>query len=225
MKEHLLYNKTWTLPNSPGHYDIQDADTESNVFVVSDAESRTYYGFELSTGKQLWGPTEPQHYTDKWGLASSNSWDNIAYGKFISGNYGGTVYCRDVTTGQTLWTYTITDIYHENLQNNEWRFRPAFFADGKVYLENTEHNPYDPQHRGAPFLCLDMETGERVFEIPLRGSEWSSTPIIGDSIIAMYNEYDQQIYAIGKGPSDITVGVSPEVSMNGNAYPSEGICY
>ena len=212
----LLYNKTWTIPDNPGHYDVQDADTETDVFVVSAAESRTYYGFQLSTGNQLWGPTHAQHYTDKWGLASSNSWDNIAYGKFISGNYGGTVYCRDVTTGELLWTYEITDIYHENLQNNQWRFRPAFFADGKVYLENTEHNPFDPQHRGAPFLCLDMETGERVFEIPFRGSEWSSTPIIGDSIIAMYNEYDQQIYAIGKGPSDITVEVSPDVSMNGN---------
>jgi hypothetical protein len=212
----LLYNKEWTIPVNPGHYDVQDADTETDMFVVSAAESRTYYGFQLSTGNQVWGPTQPQHYTDKWGLASSNSWDNIAYGKLISGNYGGVVYCRDVHTGETLWTYNITDIYHENLQNNAWRFRPAFFADEKVYLENTEHNPFDPQHRGAPFLCLDMETGERVFEIPFRGSEWSSTPIIGDSIIAMYNEYDQQIYAIGKGPSDITAEVSPQVSVYGN---------
>jgi hypothetical protein len=218
----LLYSKTFSVPYV-GHYDVQDADVESDVFVVAGAESRQHWGFRLSTGNPLWGPTESQHYTDNWGYSSSNSWDNIAYGKYISGNYGGTVYCRDATTGDTLWTYLIDDPYVENLQNNYWRFRPAFFADGKVYLENTEHNPYDPQHRGCPFLCLDMETGERVFEIPYRGSEWSSTPIIGDSIIAMYNEYDQRVYAMGKGPSTTSISIPMNVIAEGNSVMVSGM--
>jgi len=218
----LLYSKTFSVPYI-GHYDVQDADVESDVFVVAGAESRQHWGFRLSTGNLLWGPTESQHYTDNWGYSSSNSWDNIAYGKYISGNYGGTVYCRDATTGETLWTYLIDDPYVENLQNNYWRFRPAFFADGKVYLENTEHNPYDPQHRGTPFLCLDMETGERVFEIPYRGSEWSSTPIIGDSIIAMYNEYDQRVYAMGKGPSATSISIPMNVIAEGNSVMVSGM--
>jgi len=201
----LLYNKTWSTPISIGHYDVQDASAEDDVFCVSVAESRTHYGFRLSTGEQIWGPTEAQQYTDKWGYASSNSWDNIYDGKYFSGNYGGELWCRDVQTGQTLWIYNATDYYHENLHNNKWRFRPAFFADGKLYLENTEHNPFDPQHRGTPFICIDIESGEEIWRIPYRGSEWSSTPIIGDSIIAMYNNYDQRIYAIGPGPSKTTV--------------------
>jgi len=202
----LLYNKTWSTPINVGHYDVQDAGAEDDVFCVSVKESRQHYGFRLSTGEELWGPTEPpQHYTDIWGYASSNSWDNIYDGKYFSGNYGGQVICRNVTTGETLWIHNVTDYYAENLHNNRWRFRPAFFADGKLYIENTEHNPFDPQHRGAPFACIDLETGEEIFRIPYRGSEWSSTPIIGDSIIAMYNEYDQRIYAIGKGPSSTTV--------------------
>ncbi len=206
----LLYNKTFTMPIKAGHYDVQDADVESDVFTVSVAETGQHWGFRLSTGEQIWGPTDPQHYTDKWGYGSSNSWDNIVEGKYISGNYGGTVYCRNVTTGETIWTYDIEDPYHEVLQNTKIRFRPAFIADGKVYLENTEHNPFNPQHRGFPFLCLDLETGEKIFSIPIRGSEWSSTPIIGDSIIAMYDEYDQRVYAIGKGPSATTV-TGPEI--------------
>jgi hypothetical protein len=201
----LLYNKTWSTPLQVGHYDVQDASAEDDVFCVSVKETRSHYGFRLSTGEELWGPSEQQHYTDIWGYASSNSWDNIYDGKYISGNYGGVVWCRDVTTGQTLWTYDVTDYYAENLHNNKWRFRPAFFAGGKLYIENTEHNPFDPQHRGAPFACIDLETGQEIFRIPYRGSEWSSTPIIGDSIIATYNNYDQRIYAIGKGPSATTV--------------------
>jgi outer membrane protein assembly factor BamB len=165
----------------------------------------------------IWGPTDPQPYQDNWGYSSSNSWDNLVEGRYISGNYGGIVYCRNATTGKTIWTYTIDDPYVENLQNNEWRFRPAFITDGKVYLENTEHNPFDPQHRGCPFLCLDLETGDLVFQIPYRGSEWSSTPIIGDSIISMYNEYDQRVYAIGKGPSATSVSCENNVITEGNS--------
>jgi hypothetical protein len=218
----LLYNKTFSVPYV-GHYDVQDADVESDVFAVSGAESRQHWGFRLSTGDLLWGPTDEQPYQDNWGYSSSNSWDNLVDGRYISGNYGGIVYCRNATTGETLWTYTIDDPYVENLQNNLWRFRPAFFADGKAYFENTEHNPYDPQHRGCPFLCLDLETGERVFQIPYRGSEWSSTPIIGDSIIAMYNEYDQRIYAMGKGPSATAVSIQDNVITEGDSVLVTGI--
>jgi hypothetical protein len=218
----LLYSKTFPVPYV-GHYDVQDADVESDVFCVSGAESRQHWGFRLSTGAYMWGPTEPQPYQDNWGYSSSNSWDNIVDGRYISGNYGGIVYCRNVTTGETLWTYTIDDPYVENLQGNTWRFRPAFITDGKVYLENTEHNPYDPQHRGTPFLCLDLETGERIFQIPYRGSEWSSTPIIGDSIIAMYNEYDQRIYAMGKGPSATTASIQDNVITEGDSVLVTGM--
>jgi hypothetical protein len=218
----LLYNKEWAVPYL-GHYDVQDADTESDVFTISGAETCQHWGFRLSTGSLLWGPSEMQHYTDNWGYSSSNSWDNIAYGKYISGNYGGIVYCRDAETGDLLWTYVLEDEFNENVQQTKWRFRPAFFADGKVYLENTEHNPYDPMHRGCPFVCLDMETGERVFDIPYRGSEWSSTPIIGDSIIAMFNVYDLRIYAMGKGPSATSISIPMNVIAEGDSVMVSGM--
>jgi hypothetical protein len=219
----LLYNKTWTpLPYNVAHYDVQDASVEDDVFTVSIAESRTHYGFRLSTGNLIWGPTQMQHYTDNWGYSSSNSWDNIYDGKYFSGNYGGEVWCHDVQTGTLLWKHTVTDLYNENLHNNKWRFRPAFFADGKLYIENTEHNPFDPQHRGAPFVCIDIESGEEIWRMPYRGSEWSSTPIIGDSIIAMYNEYDQRIYAMGIGASKTTVSVQNDVITHGNSVMIKG---
>ncbi|MGD2066326.1 MAG: hypothetical protein PVI43_04050 [Candidatus Bathyarchaeota archaeon] len=219
----LLYNESWDdLPLNVAHYDVQDASAEDDVFCVSVAESRTHYGFQLSTGELLWGPTESQHYTDNWGYSSSNSWDNIYDGKYFSGNYGGQVWCRNVTTGDTIWIHNVTDLYNVVLHNNRWRFRPAFFADGKLYIENTEHNPFDPQHRGAPFVCIDIESGEEIWRIPYRGSEWSSTPIIGDSIIAMYNEYDQRIYAIGTGASKTTVTIQNDVITQGNSVMIKG---
>ena len=59
--------------------------------------------------------------------------------------------------------------------------------------------------RGAPFICLDLETGEEIWSIKLRGVHWGGYPIIGASTIAMFNAYDNRIYAIGKGPSSTTV--------------------
>jgi len=198
-----MWEITWVPPVPTIH--IEDVSEEEDLILASTNEARTNYGFRLSTGDLIWGPTPSRHYTDNWGFSSSNSWDIIADGKVIAGNYGGTVWCYDAQNGTTLWTFDIDDPYTEILHNNRWRFRPVIVADGKLYIENTEHNPRDPQPRGAPFICIDMEDGTEIWRLPYRGSEWGSIPIIGDSIIAMYNNYDQRVYAIGKGASATTV--------------------
>jgi outer membrane protein assembly factor BamB len=218
----LLYNRTWATPIPYGHYDVQDASAEDDVFAVSCAQLRQHWGFRLSTGMEIWGPTEEQHYTDKWGYTSSNSWDLIHYGKYFTGNYGGILRCFDVQTGEKLWDFEVTDYYSENLHNNAWRFRPAFFADGKIYIENTEHNPFNPQHRQAPIVAIDVETGEEVFRLPYRSSEWSSTTLIADSIMACFNTYDLRVYGIGKGPSAVTIEAPLQASEWGQEIMLRG---
>jgi len=218
----VMWDTTWSIPDGVALISVEDVNVEEDLFIVSTKETRTTYGFRLSTGQEIWGPTPSRHYTDNWGHSSGNSWDVIAHGKVIAGNYGGTVWCYDAQTGAVEWTFDIVDPYTEVLHNNRWRFRPVIITDGKLYIENTEHNPRDPQPRGAPFICLDLESGDQIFRIPYRGSEWSSTPIIGDSIIAMYNEYDQRIYAIGKGASATTVQANPQVMTHGNSIMITG---
>ena len=46
---------------------------------------------------------------------------------------------------------------------------------------------------------------------------------MGDSIIATMDTYDQRIWAIGKGPSDISVMASPKVSVEGDSVLVEGM--
>ncbi|WGM90332.1 MAG: PQQ-binding-like beta-propeller repeat protein [Candidatus Bathyarchaeum tardum] len=218
----LMWDTTWSIPNGVALISVEDVNVEEDLFIVSTKETRTTYGFRLSTGQEIWGPTPSRHYTDNWGHSSGNSWDIITEGKVIAGNYGGTVWCYNAQTGTVEWSFDIADPYTEVLHNNRWRFRPVFVAGGKLYIENTEHNPRDPQPRGAPFISIDLETGEQVFRVPIRGSEWGSTPIIADSIIAMYDNYDQRIYAIGKGPSAMTVRVSPEITTQGSSVMVTG---
>jgi hypothetical protein len=66
--------------------------------------------------------------------------------------------------------------------------------------------------RGAPFICLNQTTGEEIWSVNLRGTHWGGYPIIGDSTIAMFCTYDNRIYALGKGPSAVTVS-APSASI------------
>jgi hypothetical protein len=148
----------------------------------------------------------------------------IAYGKLYSAAYAGIVYCYDVKTGKLLWTYEAKDPYNEILWSNNWPLKLCFITDGKLYFTHGEHSPNSPLPRGQPFFCLDAETGEEIFRIDgaFRGAEWGQNPIIGDSIIAGWNSYDNQIYAISKGPSSTTVEATPGVVTEGTSVVIEG---
>ncbi len=194
-----LYNKVWNPPAGMLSMSFGDA-SDDKVFTLEAKETRQIWGFSAETGEQIWGPTEKQTMLQVYGMSGG-----IAYGKLFSTGYGGILYCYDVKTGELLWEYRAADPYNEVLWSNEWPIFVAFITDGKIYLQSNEHSPTNPLARGSPFLCIDVETGEKVWELPIWGTSWGGAPIIGDSIIAQFNSYDNRIYSIGKGPSQVTV--------------------
>ena len=137
----------------------------------------------------------------------------------------GILYCYNATTGDLLWTYEADDPYNQVLWANQWHIRSLFFADGKIYMGTTEHSPVQPLTRGGPFACVDCETGEEVFRADglFRQTDWGGRAVIGDSIIATMDTYDQQVYGIGKGPTATAVAASPKVSVNGDSVIVEGM--
>jgi outer membrane protein assembly factor BamB len=213
----LLFKKTWQPPAGrlimlPGPASLEDG-----VFVVTAKDTRSLYGFSIDSGNQIWGPTEAQPYLDAYTLGEERAIGRgvaIANGKLYSTGMAGILYCYNAKTAELLWTYTAVDSQAEILWGNNWPMRINFFTDGKIYLSHDEHSVIDPKPRGAPFICLDAETGEEVWKIDsiFRTTEWGGSAIIGDSIIAVYNSYDQRIYAIGKGPSQTTV-TAPDVAI------------
>ena len=223
----LLFKKTWQPPAGrlvmlPGPASLEDG-----VFVVTAKDTTSLYGFSIDTGAQIWGPTETQPYLDAYTLGEERAIGRgvaFAYGKLYSVGMGGILYCYDAKTADLLWTYTAVDEQAEILWSNNWPMRINFFTDGKVYLSHDEHSVIDPKPRGAPFICLDAETGDEVWKIngAFRTTEWGGSAIIGDSIMALYNSYDQRIYAIGKGPSQTTV-TAPDVGvMEGSSIMIKG---
>jgi hypothetical protein len=216
----LIFNTEWNPP--PGDITVTwgtryngAPSFEDNVYVLWSKDTRQLYGFDLDTGDQIWGPTEPQHYLDYLGIEVV-----IAEGKIFSGRMAGIINCYDVKTGDLLWEYSVADSHAEILWSNNWPVRPQFIADGKIYYAHSEHSPVDPKPRGAPFVCLDIETGEEVWRIDgaFRGTDWGGRAIIGDSIIAAMDTYDQRVYAIGKGASETSVTIADDViSLGSNA--------
>jgi hypothetical protein len=84
-------------------------------------------------------------------------------------------------------------------------------VDDKIYLVEGEHSPNQPLPRGAPMVCLNATTGEQIWSISMM-YYYRTNVVIGDDIIALMNSYDQQVYAIGKGPSATSI-TAPDVSV------------
>ncbi len=135
----------------------------------------------------------------------------------------GVAHAYDMETGDLIWTYEAVDPYADALWMQNWGLYTAFITDGKIYLYFTEHSSVDPKPRGAPFICLNAKTGDEIFRINgIRGTYWGGTSLIADSIIAFHNTYDSQIYAIGKGPSQTTIGIQNDVIKLGSSAIVKG---
>jgi hypothetical protein len=175
--------------------------------------NRVHYVYSFETGKFLFA-TEPQKFPDAWDDSPGSS-HNIYNGMLISASVSGVVYAYDLTgNGKPAWTYNATDPYHESYISNNWWLMSVFFTDGKCYIGSMEHSALDPKPRGAPFICLNATDGTEIWRANglFRQTRWGGRAIIGDSIIATMDTYDQRVYAIGKGPSTMTV-TAPDTAV------------
>ncbi len=197
----LIFKKTYTLPESGLTLVWSDAMLDDNRFIISAKENRRYYAFDLTTGDLAW-ISEPEMY-----LAFYDKWYGPAYGygKFFTGRVSGIVTCYDLETGNVDWTYNVADKFAEITWSNNFQIAYHFLADGKICLSYAEHSPINPIPRGGPMVVLDVESGEKVWEISWVNNWWGGHTLIGDSTIVGLNGYDNRIYAIGKGASRTTI--------------------
>ena len=93
-----------------------------------------------------------------------NMFDRIStinYGKLISSGAAEKYRCYNAKTGQILWNYTVEDPYTEFTIGNNWWMQQAIHRRRQSLPSdklNTLAN--QPLPRGAPFICIDIETGK-----------------------------------------------------------------
>ena len=183
----LLFNTTW-VPPDPGQTRLGwvGASLEAGAFALRIQEERAYYGFSIDTGKQIWGPTEPEGQLNLW----VGTVPQVADGKMFSAGYDGILYCYDMTDGTRLWEHEVRDRYTEILWSDNWPIHIGAIADGKIYVYHMEHSAVEPKPRGAPLVAIDIETGEEVWKFSLRETYWGSDPALADGILILLNTYD-----------------------------------
>ncbi|MEM2108287.1 MAG: PQQ-binding-like beta-propeller repeat protein [Candidatus Bathyarchaeia archaeon] len=230
----LIFNVSWTLPIQdlwvdlpPGTVPRKEAIGDARVFVVGAKETRQYWGFDLDTGRQVWGPTEMEPAWNVYSILYGGAWgaSSLAYGKLYTAGIAGVVNAYDLKTGKRLWSTEIVDPYAQAKEGGQnWPLPITIITDGKIYLFHQEHSGDDPRPRAAAAVCLNATNGEVIWRIDgaFRTTRWGGQPIIADNIIAMFDTYDNRIYAIGKGPSATSVAASPKVSVHGSKVLVEG---
>jgi hypothetical protein len=226
----LLFDKTWAAPAEwlAGSNTIQYGTctdyVKGGVFTVWDKELRTHYAFSTETGSYLW-QTASEQWQDAYGWGNAEHTWYTAYGMLYSTGIGGILYAYDLSTGTISWNYTMSDAYNEPVTGDNWWGWIDLIADGKIYFGTLEHSAEQPIPRGAPYICVNATTGEEIWRVNgmFRETRWGGNGIIADSIIATMDTYDQRVYAIGKGPSALTIAASPKVSVQGSSVLVEGM--
>jgi len=211
----VRYNTTWTPPSGGLTLAFGARSTDDRLITVRAKEIRAFFGFNMDTGQNLWGPTETRGYMDAFMGGPSGENGMIAYGKLYLGTVAGVLQAIDVKTGEVSWTYENKQPYTELMWGGSyWPIEFAFSSDGKVYLLHTEHSGNSPLPRGAPFVCLNATTGEIIFKVDglFRFTVWGGDPMLADSTAIIFNTYDNRIYAVGRGPSQTTV-TAPDTSV------------
>jgi hypothetical protein len=219
----LIFDRAWPIPQAGVHYDFAGShpfSVEHDLFVITGKETRKHYGISMTTGQQLWATDAFEPYNNAYSNVYMDPWGQaVCYeDKLLTQGFGGVVTAYSLVDGSMLWQYEAGNEYGEFLFGNDWSLPCGFTTDGKIYLFHTEHSAIDPKPRGAPAVCLDIETGDVVWRIDgLRlGTRWGGQAIIGDSVICGFSTYDNTIVALGKGPSELTVSIDDDVITHGS---------
>jgi outer membrane protein assembly factor BamB len=181
-------------------------DATARAFVYFDKETISYTAYSMDDGHELWGPTPSENpwnfYSGGGGAMSTVS---LAGGKLYSTGYSGVLYCYDLETGDLLWTYNAPSGL--DTPYTGYPLGIAGVADGKIYLHTNEHSCNAPYWKGVLVRCVDTSDGTELWTLYGHGASTSGNAgaAIADGYFVYLNNYDMQIYCIGKGPSEVTV--------------------
>jgi hypothetical protein len=211
-----LGNVIWTKTLQPPAGNITvyyaGADPTTNVFIESQKETLSWVGYSLTTGNQIWGPTKPQANFDYYGQPGpAQLCAQFAYGNFYVSSFSGILYCYDAKTGNLLWTYGNGGSGNSTYAGltTPYGDYPTFInavGNGVIYLMSTEHTITDPIYKGALARAVNATTGQEIWTLSDYTGEFvAMSSAIADGYEVFFNGYDNQIYSVGRGPSQTTV--------------------
>ncbi|MGA2681468.1 MAG: hypothetical protein ABSF44_06675 [Candidatus Bathyarchaeia archaeon] len=203
----------WITNNTvPYQHSVALGAVNNDVFVLTDKDDLTAYGFSMLTGKPLWGPTSfPGSALTHLAIQC-----DAAYNQIYIWDIGGYCSAINLTSGKLSWTY-----YPPSAGYNTpygvypiWTQGCQAIGDGMLFLG--VGRLYDPPlFENATRIALNCTTGKAVWGV--LGFDSKSVSPVGDGFLVTWNCYDATIDTFGQGPSQITASVQNNIISLGNS--------
>jgi outer membrane protein assembly factor BamB len=182
---------------------------------------QSWMGYSMYTGEKLWetgnlSDINPFGYFSFPSLIHVAS-STIAYGTLFTGGYVGHVSAWNITTGELMWRYAAPTQQRIFLY---YTLMLGCVADGKIYVGTHEHSADTPLFKGNQIRALNVTTGEEVWT--MAGWAHPYTFAVADGVLTYWNNYDHQVYAVGKGPTDTEVSIQNDVITHGDSVLIKG---
>jgi hypothetical protein len=187
---------------------------------VAEMELGYWQARDENTGKVLWTTHMNDYPWGEFWMYDEAAYQDILYGVGYTG-----VWALNETNGDVVFHYVDPAIPFETPYNSANNTESCYsvqnirVADGKVYVQNSEHTPSQPATRGWGLICLDALTGEKLWKIS--GTAMGPGPA-ADGYMVASSSYDGTTYCLGKGPSHATVTVSEKTPAQGSKVLIEG---
>ena len=225
----LLWNKTLSNPLYGENVTLATGGAnmaynfDNQVFCVFAKETTQWFGYSLSTGNLLWGPTAAMPSWDMYdGSGTSTAGAPvIVNGELIMGGYAGILYAYNDTNGNIIWTYTAPNQGGQSPFGN-YPLDMGLVCNGMVYVWSSEHAPNNPLWAGSELRCINITNGDPIWAIQ-DYTGYNAGTAIADGYIISGNRYDNMIYAFGKGPSATTVTAPTQTSTTGTPVLIQGM--
>jgi hypothetical protein len=120
-------------------------------------------------------------------------------------------------TGEFLWRY---EDYTGRTVFPYFTLMLGPVADGKIFVGTHEHSADTPLFKGNRLRVFDVNTGDIIFT--MIGWPHPRTMAFADGELIYWNNYDGQIYALGKGPTQMTVNAPDTASLLGATINIKG---
>ena len=206
------FDKWWDAPSSwvsdfvTQHVGGRSDFYEGGFIFIFIKEYRQHVAFSVEDGTYMW-TTDSEWWSDWYGWGAAEHTWFVYEDHLFSCGVGGFLYAYNIADGTTDWTYVLDDPYGEAVTGTHWWAWMTLIADGKVYLGTLEHSAEQPLPRGAPLACVNASNGAEIWRVDgmFRATRWGGNAVMGDSIYATMDTYDQRVYAVGKGPTMTTV--------------------
>lgn len=214
----ILWTKTLDPPANNVTVLLAGIDPVNRVIVEDLRETQTFVGYSMHDGSKMW-TTEPQADFDYYGSQASGSLaSTFAYGRLYSSAYAGILYAYDTLTGERLFTYGNGGVPGNDTSSgfqvpgNYPMFVNAI-ANDIVYIVTSEHTVETPVFKGAMTRAVNATTGEELWTLSSYVTEFTTQSFaVADGFATWFNSYDNSVYSVGRGPSQLTVS-APQAAI------------